>query len=92
MDAISPVDAAARRSIEELAGTVRATGIHVETITCEGEPPECISDYARSLKVDAIAMGTHGRSGFDRVVLGSTAERVVTSAPCPVLTVRHEPN
>ena len=92
LDAISAVDEAARRAIEALAGTVRAAGVHVETITCEGEPPESIIDYARSLKVDAIVMGTHGRSGIDRVVLGSTAERVVTAAPCPVVTVRHEPN
>ena len=92
MDAISAVDAAAQRTIEEFAATVRATGIHVETITCEGQPPESIIDYARSRSVDAIAMGTHGRSGIDRLVLGSTAERVVTSAPCPVLTVRREPH
>jgi universal stress protein A len=36
-------------------------------------------------------MGTHGRSGVDRFLLGSTAERVVASAPCPVLTVRRAP-
>lgn len=92
IDAISAVDAAAKRTIEDIAVTVRATGIHVDTITCEGEPPERIVEYARSLGVDAIAMGTHGRSGIDRVLLGSTAERVVTSAPCPVLTVRREPD
>jgi hypothetical protein len=34
-------------------------------------------------------MGTHGRSGADRLLMGSVAERVVRSAPCPVLTVRH---
>jgi len=36
-----------------------------------------------------IVMGTHGRSGLDRVLLGSVAERVIRLAPCPVLTVRH---
>jgi nucleotide-binding universal stress UspA family protein len=39
---------------------------------------------------DLIAMGTHGRSGLNRLIFGSVAERVVASAPCPVLTVHRE--
>ena len=43
---------------------------------------------ARGERADMIVMGTHGRSGLERVLLGSVAERVIRLAPCPVLTVR----
>jgi nucleotide-binding universal stress UspA family protein len=49
---------------------------------------EEIIRLARARKADLVVMGTHGRSGLARFVLGSVAERVVASAPCPVLTVR----
>jgi nucleotide-binding universal stress UspA family protein len=52
-----------------------------------GEPAETIVRTARDGKFDLIVMGTHGRSGLPRVLLGSVAERVVQHAPCPVLTV-----
>ena len=43
---------------------------------------------ARELGADLIVMGTHGRTGLRRLLMGSVAERVVREAPCPVLTVR----
>ena len=43
------------------------------------------------MHADVIAMGTHGRSGVSRMLLGSTAERVLATATCPVLTVRRPP-
>lgn len=48
-----------------------------------------IVTYAKSRGIDLIVMGTHGRSGVAHVFMGSVAERVVRTAPCPVLTVRH---
>jgi nucleotide-binding universal stress UspA family protein len=45
--------------------------------------------YAGSRDIDLIVMGTHGRSGVAHMVMGSVAEKVVRTAPCPVLTVRH---
>ena len=48
-----------------------------------------IVEYAREIRADLVVMGTHGRSGAMRLVMGSVAERVVRTAPCPVLTVRH---
>jgi universal stress protein A len=48
---------------------------------------ERIVDYAERHAIDLIVMGTHGRTGFSRVLTGSVAERVVRTAPCPVLTV-----
>jgi nucleotide-binding universal stress UspA family protein len=51
--------------------------------------PEAIVAYAKAETIDVVVMGTHGRSGFSHVLMGSVAERVVRLAPCPVLTVRH---
>ena len=48
-----------------------------------------IVSYAHESKTDLIVMGTHGRGGFAHLLMGSVSERVVQSAPCPVLTVRH---
>jgi nucleotide-binding universal stress UspA family protein len=52
-------------------------------------PAEAIVRYAMDSAIDLIVMGTHGRQGARRLLLGSIAERIVRTAPCPVLTVRH---
>jgi universal stress protein A len=56
-----------------------------------GIPAECVVELARDRGSDLIVMGTHGRSGVAHFLMGSVAERVVRSAPCPVLTVRDTP-
>ena len=53
------------------------------------EPAAVIVEYAKSFPIDLIVTGTHGRRGAVHVLMGSVAERVVRTAPCPVLTVRH---
>ena len=62
-------------------------GVEVETRATAGEPAHDILECARSLPADLVVMGTHGTSGFQHLVLGSVAEKVLRSAPCPVLTV-----
>jgi nucleotide-binding universal stress UspA family protein len=52
-------------------------------------PSHAIVEYARRERIDLIVMGTHGRRALAHVLMGSVAERVVRTAPCPVLTVRH---
>jgi nucleotide-binding universal stress UspA family protein len=52
-------------------------------------PAFAIVDYARAHDIDLIVMGTHGRGAVAHLLMGSVAERVVRTAPCPVLTVRH---
>jgi nucleotide-binding universal stress UspA family protein len=55
-----------------------------------GAVHQAICDAAREEAADYIVMGTHGRSGIERLMLGSIADRVVRTAPCPVMTVRPE--
>jgi nucleotide-binding universal stress UspA family protein len=70
----------------EVAGT--QAGLTVVTEVIEGNPHEEILDYVSEHGIDMVVMGTHGRTGLDRVVIGSVAERVVRRSPVPVLTVR----
>jgi len=58
-----------------------------ETAVRDGNPSKEIVSYAREHDCDTIVMGTHGRGGIDRLLLGSVAERVVRSSPVPVVTV-----
>lgn len=77
----------AERRLAELATSLEATGLPIETRAAEGYPPEVIDQVARDEKADLIALTTHGRSGLRHLLLGSVAERVVQHASCPVLTV-----
>jgi len=63
-------------------------GVAVETCLLSGSPSQEIVRYAEAEDCDLIVMGTHGRGGIDRLLLGSVAERVVRSSTIPVLTVR----
>jgi len=54
-----------------------------------GTPASEIIRYAREHEIDLIVMGTHGRGGLKRLILGSVAESAVRSGPCPVLTIHH---
>jgi nucleotide-binding universal stress UspA family protein len=60
----------------------------VEHRLLEGEPAEQIIRTARETQSDLIIMGTHGRTGLGRLLMGSVAEHVMRKAPCPVLTVK----
>jgi len=53
-----------------------------------GHPAAGICDYAKEVEIDLIVITTHGRTGLSHVLIGSTAERIVQHAPCPVLTVK----
>jgi nucleotide-binding universal stress UspA family protein len=59
----------------------------LETRVDVGSPAEKILELANKEKIDLIIMGVHGRKGLDRAIFGSVADKVVQSAPCPVLTV-----
>ncbi len=65
----------------------RAAGLGLDVHVAEGRPKTEILRAAREMHADLLVMGTHGRSGFDRLVLGSVTESVLRHAPCPILTV-----
>lgn len=88
LDYFRDVEGAAEVRLVDLAEELRGQGYHVKTLAREGFPPEVILAEAEAAGADLIAMGTHGRTGLAHLVLGSTAERVVQRADCPVLTVR----
>lgn len=62
--------------------------VTLERRMVEGAPAEMIAEVATEVKADLIVMGTHGRTGLTRLVMGSVAEEVLRRAPCPVLTIR----
>lgn len=89
-------DAAARvASAPEAVGTLvqwraqaETLGVaHVATATATGDPRVAIVDHAQADRFDLVVMGTHGRTGRDRQLIGSVAETVVRSSRVPVLTV-----
>ena len=78
----------AQRQIEKLATKIKKTGIRAAALLVEGEAAVEIVRVARSKRADLLVLGTHGRTGLSKMFLGSVAERVVATAPCPVVTVR----
>lgn len=80
---------AGRKIIAEAAQVIRDSGVlKVEEALAEGHPAEEIVKYTEEHGIDLIVMGTHGRRGLNRVLLGSVAEEVVRSSDVPVMTVR----
>ena len=84
------LDARARKQVEALISgedrdTVGAQAIVITSNVTAGT----IVEYAKTESVDLIVIGTHGRGAVAHLLMGSVAERVVRTAPCPVLTVRH---
>lgn len=78
----------AERRLQEMADRLIAEGLSADWVAREGDPSVVIVEEAERRQADLIAMGTHGRSGLRHLLLGSTAERVVQHAACPVMTVR----
>jgi nucleotide-binding universal stress UspA family protein len=72
----------------KVADRLRGKGLTVDIDTPEGDPADEIVERAQALGVSLILMTTHGRSGLGRLVFGSTAEKVLRHARCPVLLVR----
>ena len=80
----------AEDTLEARCGQLRQSGIKARWRLEVGVPFEEIVKAAHEEGADMIVMGTHGRSGLNRLLLGSVAERVVRLALCPVLTVRQK--
>ena len=81
-------DALVERGEEAIDEVRESTDRDVVTAIEEGHPPSVIDEYARNVDADVVALGTRGRHGENRFLIGSVAERVVRTCPIPVLTVR----
>ena len=76
-----------KQARERVLATFGSTAPDVEVLIDSGQPAHQILERAESLPADVIVIGTHGASGFERLILGSVAEKVLRRATCPVLTV-----
>jgi universal stress protein A len=75
-------------ALEQLADRKRTLATFGQVLLRTGDARDLINQTAKELGADLIVMGTHGRRGVSRALLGSVTETVVRTAPCPVLTVR----
>jgi universal stress protein A len=77
-----------QKALDDLAASKRGSATIGQVLLKTGDARDQINATATEVGADLIVMGTHGRRGISRALLGSVAETVVRSAPCPVLTVR----
>lgn len=89
-DVLEPIRKQAESSMDELVEQVAAKGVEVEGRVVMEHAAGAIVEEAEQLPADLIVIGTRGLTGLGHILLGSTAERVVRLAPCPVMTVKAE--
>jgi len=77
----------AEKGLEPLAEDARRQGVRATARVLRGVPYVAITEAAAADRADLIVIGTHGRSGLPRFLLGSVAQKVIATAPCPVMTV-----
>ena len=87
-DAVEELIRKAKLYVEDIQK--RANGLSINTLVQEGETYEVITDLARELMSNVIVMGSHGRTGVKRFLIGNVAEKVIGYAPCPVLIAKTE--
>ena len=85
---IDALESEGEQATDRVADAAAAAGVETTTTVTSGTAYRAIREYADEQAVDMIVMGTHGRKGLDRYLLGSVTERVVRTADVPVLTVR----
>ena len=90
LDLQAQIERNARKQMETTVTDEDRTTLHAKPVVLTSAgTAEAIVQYAKDHAVDLIVIGTHGRRALAHVLMGSVAERVVRTAPCPVLTVRH---
>ena len=77
-----------RRKLDQLRDDLAIRGVPLSTVLEERDPVEMITDFAACSDVELIVMGTHGYRGFERMFLGSVAERSIRAVTVPVMTVK----
>ncbi|MDX2130229.1 MAG: universal stress protein [Chloroherpetonaceae bacterium] len=87
---VAELEAETERKIAQLAKKEVDAGYQVEWVVYQGMPEESIIEHAAKHNVDLIIMGSHGRRGLKRLLMGSVAESVVRRAQCPVMVVKEK--
>lgn len=87
-EAVDRLVAGAKGFVEEVKKKAETQGVRIEPLVREGETFKVITDLAKKFASDIIVMGSHGRTGIKRLLMGSVTEKVLGYAPCPVLVVR----
>lgn len=82
------LDKVAKERLENMLKLYSAKQVQQEAVVHKGLVPESILSYAKDERIDLIVMGTHGRRGLSRLMMGSVTENVLRNASCPVLAVR----
>jgi nucleotide-binding universal stress UspA family protein len=83
------LDSRAKEELDKLAEREVGPQVPYETIVKTGKPFVEINESAAELNIDLIIIASHGESGVEQILFGSTAEKVVRKAPCPVLSLRN---
>src|SRR5271154_7261896 len=81
-----------KKQLQEFVKKHTREKIQPELVVQEGMAPDSILSFAQARKTDVIVMGTHGRRGYDRLMVGSVTDRVMRRSPCPVLAVSKVPD
>jgi len=77
-----------KRYVKYVLGLAENAGVKADSILAKGIPFEQIVHLAKELNIDLIVMGTYGRRGAERILIGSVAERVIEYSSCPVLVIK----
>ncbi|HWR89540.1 MAG TPA: universal stress protein, partial [Dissulfurispiraceae bacterium] len=78
----------ARMGVVKIKRRAESEGVDTETFIGQGESPDIILNFAKEMEIGTIILGSHGRTGLRRLLMGSVAEKVIGYAPCPVLIAR----
>lgn len=85
---LDALEEAGQNAIDEVIQQAEASGVNtIEGVVAQGAPHRAILEYADEHEIDLVVMGTHGRTGLDRYLLGSVTEKIVRLSEIPVLTV-----
>lgn len=87
-DLMGQIAEAADDALKAIQERYKASGVRLDMVLRQGDPRQEIIGYAKENHAWLICMGTQGRRGLSRMLIGSVAEEVLREAPCPVLTVR----
>lgn len=84
------MEKAVEREMAKLAEKINASSVKFTTYILYGSPSEEIVKFAADINADMICISTNGRSGFEHLIFGSTTEKVLRKAPCPVFAVKRK--